>query len=43
MLPMSFDLVIGHGFEFGEPAMRVSSQYPDVNFFVSGKMPDGVE
>lgn len=38
-----FDLVIGHGFEFGEPAMRVSSQYPDVNFFVSGKMPDGVD
>ncbi len=37
-----FDLIVGHGFEFGEPAMRVSTQYPDTNFFVSGKMPDGV-
>lgn len=37
-----FDLVIGHGFEFGEPAMRVAAEYPDVNFYVSGKMPDGV-
>lgn len=38
-----FDLVVGHGFEFGEPAMRVAPQYPDTNFFVSGKMPDGVD
>ena len=37
-----YDLVIGHGFEFGEPAMRVAPEFPDVNFFVSGKMPDGV-
>lgn len=37
-----FDLIIGHGFEFGEPAMRVAPEFPDVNFFVSGKMPDGV-
>lgn len=37
-----YDLVIGHGFEFGEPAMRVAGEFPDVNFFVSGKMPDGV-
>lgn len=37
-----YDLIIGHGFEFGEPSLRVSSQFPDVNFFVSGKMPDGV-
>lgn len=38
----SYDLVIGHGFEFGEPAMRVAPEFPDVKFFVSGKMPDGV-
>lgn len=38
-----YDLVIGHGFEFGEPAMRVAPEFKDVNFFVSGKMPDGVE
>lgn len=38
-----FDLVVGHGFEFGEPAMRVAPQYPETNFFVSGKMPDGVD
>lgn len=37
-----YDLIIGHGFEFGEPAMRVAPEFPDVNFFVSGKMPDGV-
>lgn len=37
-----YDLVIGHGFEFGEPAMRVAGEFPEVNFFVSGKMPDGV-
>jgi basic membrane protein A len=38
----NFDLVIGHGFECGEPVMRVADQYPKVRFFVSGKMPDGV-
>ena len=37
-----FDLVIGHGFEFGEPFMRVAPEFPDVKFFVTGKMPDGV-
>ncbi len=37
-----FDLIIGHGFEFGEPAMRVAPNYPDTKFFVSGKLPDGV-
>jgi basic membrane protein A len=39
----NFDLVIGHGFECGEPVMRVSGNYPRVRFFVSGKMPDGVD
>ena len=37
-----YDLVIGHGAEFGEPAMRVAPEFPDTKFFVSGKMPDGV-
>lgn len=37
-----YDLVIGHGAEFGEPAMRVAPEFPDVKFFVSGKLPDGV-
>ncbi|WP_320121925.1 BMP family protein [uncultured Sphaerochaeta sp.] len=27
-----YDLVIGHGFQFGEPAVRVSSQFPDTKF-----------
>lgn len=36
-----FDLVIGHGFEFGEPTMRVAPEFPETKFFVSGKMPDG--
>ena len=38
-----YDLIVGHGFEFGEPTLRVAPQYPDVNFFVSGKVPDGVD
>lgn len=37
-----YDLIVGHGFEFGEPAVRVAPDFPNVNFFVSGKMPDGV-
>ena len=27
-----YDVVIGHGFEFGDPAMEVSDQFPDVKF-----------
>lgn len=27
-----FDLIIGHGFEFGDPAVRVGERYPDVKF-----------
>ncbi|MDC7230206.1 MAG: BMP family protein [Sphaerochaetaceae bacterium] len=27
-----YDLVIGHGFQFGEPAVRVSSQFPETKF-----------
>lgn len=36
-----FGLIIGHGFEFGEPTMRVAPEFPETYFFVSGKMPDG--
>jgi len=31
-----FDLVIGHGIELGEPVLRVASEFPDVNFTISG-------
>lgn len=34
-----YDLIIGHGFEFGEPALRVAPSFPDTRFYVSGKMP----
>lgn len=27
-----FDLVIGHGFQFGDPAVRVSAKFPKTNF-----------
>ena len=27
-----YDLVIGHGFEFGEPAVRVGERYPETKF-----------
>nr|WP_319776386.1 BMP family protein [uncultured Sphaerochaeta sp.] len=27
-----YDLVIGHGFQFGEPAVRVSAQFPNTKF-----------
>ncbi|MGH0052670.1 MAG: BMP family protein [Sphaerochaetaceae bacterium] len=27
-----YDLVIGHGFQFGEPAVRVSAQFPETKF-----------
>lgn len=27
-----YDLVIGHGFQFGEPAVRISSQFPKTKF-----------
>lgn len=36
-----YDLIIGHGFEFGEPALRVAKEFPDVNFYISGKAPTG--
>ena len=27
-----YDVIIGHGFEFGDPALEVAEQYPDVLF-----------
>ena len=27
-----YDVIIGHGFEFGDPALEVASTYPDVTF-----------
>lgn len=27
-----YDLVIGHGFQFGDPAVRVAAQFPDTKF-----------
>lgn len=30
-----YDVVIGHGYEFGDPAMEVAEQYPDVKFIVT--------
>lgn len=30
-----FDLIIGHGFQFGEPAVRVSKSFPDANFMAT--------
>lgn len=38
-----YDLIIGHGFEFGEPALRVAPQFPDTWFFISGKAPEDIE
>ncbi|MFC2029342.1 BMP family protein [Chloroflexota bacterium] len=29
-----YDIIIGHGFEFGDPAMEVAPDYPDIKFIV---------
>lgn len=34
-----YDLIIGHGYQFGEPALRVAPDYPDAYFFSSGVCP----
>jgi len=31
-----FDLIIGHGFEFGDALLTVSAEYPDIKFFQVG-------
>lgn len=38
-----YDLVLGHGFQFGEPSLRVSPEFPDTYFFSSGVAPLGEE
>lgn len=30
-----YDIVIGHGYEFGDPALEVGEQYPDTKFIVT--------
>ncbi|WP_313155265.1 BMP family protein [Lacrimispora sp.] len=30
-----YDVVIGHGYEFGDPAVEVAEQYPDTKFIVT--------
>nr|WP_314459602.1 BMP family protein [uncultured Clostridium sp.] len=30
-----YDVVIGHGYEFGDPAVEVAGQYPDTKFIVT--------
>ncbi|MFQ9702449.1 MAG: BMP family ABC transporter substrate-binding protein [Enterocloster clostridioformis] len=30
-----YDVVIGHGYEFGDPAVDVAEQYPDTKFIVT--------
>lgn len=37
-----FTLIIGHGFEFGEPALKVAPDFPGTNFHVSGKAPPDI-
>lgn len=37
-----FNVLVGHGFEFGEPALMLASEFPDVNFCITGKMPDNM-
>ncbi|HHY94199.1 MAG TPA: BMP family ABC transporter substrate-binding protein [Firmicutes bacterium] len=38
-----YDLIIGHGFEFGTAYMDLAPKYPNVKFFVTGQAPQGVE
>lgn len=37
-----YNLIIGHGFEFGEPALKVAPDFPNTFFHVSGKAPPNV-
>ncbi len=30
-----YDIVIGHGYEFGDPAIEVAEQYPDTKFIIT--------
>jgi basic membrane protein A and related proteins len=37
-----YNLVIGHGFQFGDPVLKVAPSFPNVNFFVSNTPPPDV-
>ena len=30
-----YDIVVGHGFEFGDPALEIADQYPDTTFIIT--------
>ena len=30
-----FDMIIGHGWEFGDPILRIAAQYPEIKFFIT--------
>lgn len=34
-----YGLIVGHGFQFGDPALKVASQFANTKIFVSGKNP----
>lgn len=34
-----YDLIVGHGFQFGEPALRIAEEYPELYIFITGKKP----
>ena len=34
-----YDLIIGHGFEFGSPLLEIAPDYPKIKFFVSTFQP----
>ena len=34
-----YDLIIGHGYEFGSPLLEIAPDYPKVNFLVSSFLP----
>lgn len=38
-----YDLIIGHGSQFGDAAITVAADYPDKYFFVVGNQPAGTE
>ena len=37
----SFDMIIGHGWEFGDPILRVAVQYPEIKFFITADWSKG--
>ena len=35
-----YDLIIGHGYDFGSPFMEIAPDYPEQSFFVTSFQPD---